>query len=71
MEKMDLIRAVKQYALEHYERGGWDYIIECYDDREIAELIGNAKTVAGAIKNVRQKSCIGQRGAYRRDIQGA
>lgn len=47
--KQDLIEAVKAHALAHYEDGGWDILVECYDDAEIAEVIGAARTPAGAI----------------------
>jgi len=48
----ELVKAVKKHARDNYETGGWDYVIEAFDDVEIAELIGDAKTVAQAIKNV-------------------
>lgn len=45
-----LVQAVKDYAntLEHYE-AGWDVIAECYDDAEIAEVIGLAVTIEEAL----------------------
>jgi hypothetical protein len=46
----ELIAAVKAHALDHYEDGGWDVIIECWDDEQIAEQIGDAKTVQGALR---------------------
>lgn len=48
MPDQELIEAVKAHALTHYEQG-WDVIVECYDDADIAELIGAARTVKGAI----------------------
>lgn len=47
--KDKLVQAVRDHALEHYEDGGWDVIIECYSDEEIAEEIGKARTPKGAI----------------------
>jgi hypothetical protein len=47
-----LVDAVKAHALKNYERGGWDYIIECWDDDDIAEEIGKATTEGGAIRKV-------------------
>ena len=44
-----LVEAVKAHALAHYTRGGWDVIVECWDDAEIAEQIGNASTVKNAL----------------------
>ena len=45
-----LIAAVKKHALANYERDGWDYVVECYDDAQIADIIKTARTPTGAIK---------------------
>ena len=29
------IAKIKQHARDHYEQGGWDYVIECYSDQDI------------------------------------
>ena len=50
----ELIAAVRAYALAHYEVKSWSYIVEAFDDEEIAEEIGSAKTVEGAIGMVGQ-----------------
>jgi hypothetical protein len=34
-ETMDLARAVLAYAREHYNDGGWDVIVECWDLQDI------------------------------------
>lgn len=34
-----IVEAVKEHAQEHYEDGGWDVIVECYSDRNIADII--------------------------------
>ena len=49
-----LIEAVKSHALRHYEKDGWDYVVECYGDEEIAVIINEeaAVTVSLAIKAV-------------------
>jgi len=47
-----LIQAVKDHALKHYNEGGWDYIVECYSDEDIAREIGKARTPKGAIRKV-------------------
>ena len=49
-----LIEAVKSHALNHYEQDGWDYVVECYDDEDIALIINekSATTVSKAIKAV-------------------
>lgn len=49
-----LIAAVRKHAIAHYEQGGWDYIVECWSDFEIAETIteAGATTEEAAIKAV-------------------
>ena len=49
-----MIKAVKQYAMEHYEEEGWDYIVECYSDEDILDIIKDSTTEADAIEAVRQ-----------------
>jgi hypothetical protein len=49
-----LIAAVRKHAQDNYEKGGWDVIVECYDDADIVKAMGNATTATQAIKNVGQ-----------------
>ena len=44
-----LIDAVRKHAVANYNSGGWDVVVECYTDEEIAEVIGRARTVKGAL----------------------
>ena len=46
---MDLVAAVKDYAKDHYSDGGWDYLVECWDDSDIARVVAEAGTVAEAV----------------------
>lgn len=49
-----LAAGVQAYALAHYdEGGGWDVIVECYDDEMLAHAFGKARTVAGAVKKLK------------------
>ena len=50
----DLIAAVREYALANYEKDGWDYLVECWSDEDIAQEIGKARTVLGAISKCRR-----------------
>lgn len=50
----ELVAAVKQYALDNYNKDGMDYIVECWSDEDIAEQIGAARTEAGAIRACRK-----------------
>ena len=61
--------AVRAHALENYNKGGWDILVECWSDGEIAQNIGTAKTTTGAIRNVSR--AVGNIDSYRSDIQGA
>lgn len=54
MEMNELIAAVKAHALANYNRGGWDYIVECWDDEDIEREIVGCKKPAGAIRKVAQ-----------------
>ena len=50
MNTQEIVTAVRSHALENYERDGWDFLVECYSDDEIVDLIDGARTVQGAIK---------------------
>jgi len=62
----DITTAVKDYALAHYATDGWDYVVECYSDAEIADVIKTARTAAGAIKMMRAQ--VKPRADYRKEI---
>ncbi|MDH5523032.1 MAG: hypothetical protein OEY01_03380 [Desulfobulbaceae bacterium] len=36
-----LIKQLKKHALAHYEEGGWDFLVECWDDWEIEEELSS------------------------------
>lgn len=63
-----LVQAVKDHAKENYANG-WDEIVECYEDDEIRELIGLARTPKGAIKKV--AAVVDLRNEVRRDVIAA
>ncbi len=50
MSTQELVQAIKDHALAHYEDGGWDVVVECWGDAEIADTIGTAGTVADAFE---------------------
>tara|TARA_R100000700_G_scaffold38694_1_gene50344 strand:+ start:226 stop:453 length:228 start_codon:yes stop_codon:yes gene_type:complete len=66
-----LVDAVKGHAVRNYEKDGWDYIVECYGDGDIASIIqaANATTREEAIKAV--GDYIKVKDDYRSDIMGA
>lgn len=47
-KRRELIAAVRAHANKNYCRG-WDVIVECYDDEAILKVIGQARTVKGAL----------------------
>ena len=44
-----LVEAVKAHALRHYEQNGWDMVVECFEDSEIAEEIKGCTTELEAV----------------------
>jgi hypothetical protein len=54
MKTDTLVTAVKRHAAANYEQDGWDFIVECYTDAELAELIVElrATTEGAAIRKV-------------------
>jgi hypothetical protein len=50
--ELDLVEAVRRHARANYTKGGWDYVIECWADGDILEVIEDATTPAQAIAKV-------------------
>lgn len=52
----ELVLAVKKYAQKNYETDGWDYVVEAFEDSEIADEIrkAGAKTDVQAIKVIHE-----------------
>ena len=48
-KRTELVNHVKQYAREHYEQDGWDVIVECWSDDEIAEKLDLSMTNEDAV----------------------
>ena len=61
------LAAIKAHALANYEIDGWDYVIECYSDAEILEIIQKCRTEKGAIKTMRAH--LKPHADYRAEIQ--
>jgi len=62
------VLAIKAHAIANYEIDGWDYVVECYDDAQIADIVKTARTEKGAIRMMRAQ--VKPRADYRADIQG-
>lgn len=63
----EMVKAVKAHAKANYEQDGWDYIVECYSDDEIVELLDGAETVYEAIATV--GSVMKDKDDYRKEIE--
>ncbi len=48
----ELVEHIKAHAKRNYTRG-WDTVVECYSDAEIAKIVGNATTERGAMAKMR------------------
>lgn len=46
---MNLVQQIKAHAALNYNEGGWDVLVECYTDAEIATLIEGASTFEEAV----------------------
>jgi len=45
----EIIQKLKDHALAHYETGGWDFLVETFEDEEIRnELVENGITTFDA-----------------------
>lgn len=49
-DRTHLVKAVKKHALANYETDGWDYLVECWEDKDILECITGATTEEQAIQ---------------------
>lgn len=61
------VKEVLDHAIAHYEEGGWDYVVECWSEKEIEDTTKNCRTAAGAIKVIGK--IVGARDTYRKEIQ--
>lgn len=66
----ELVAAVKRHAEDNYSRNGWDYIVECFSDTELADLIGpKCRTEKGAIRKVAHGAGISMLKERRDEVQ--
>lgn len=52
-QEKDLVEGLRKHALAHYTECGWDFLVECWEDKYILEVIQGAKTLAQAITKAR------------------
>jgi hypothetical protein len=49
----ELVAAVKDHATTHYNKNGWDFVIECWTDKDIANEVEGCRSKRAAIAKVR------------------
>jgi hypothetical protein len=54
-----LVLQVMKYAEAHYNDGGWDVIVECWEPRQIAETIKGCNTLAAVLKGSGLSAVVG------------
>ena len=47
MATQDLVAKIHDYAMAHYSEG-WDFIVECYPDEDVLELLDEGTTTFDA-----------------------
>ena len=62
-----MIDKIRKHAQEHYEEDGWDILVECYEDKDIADIISTTQNLDEAIKLVAAR--LKPQAEYRADIQ--
>ena len=65
-KQAEQIEFVRSYALENYDKG-WDEVIECWSNQDIAEVIKGARTNQGALRKM--AAAMKYRISYRREIE--
>lgn len=66
MTERELIAAVRRHAERHYGQNGWDILVECWDDQDIACAIGGATSEMIAV--MRCSSVLSAVDEYRSEI---
>ncbi len=53
-----LVAEVKKYAREHYNDGGWDVVVECWTDEEIADAVEGCTSLEEVLKKSVLAACV-------------
>jgi hypothetical protein len=51
MNKEEIAKYIYDYAVEHYNDGGWDVIVECWTLNQIMEHIEDGESKEDALKH--------------------
>jgi hypothetical protein len=50
---MSIVKQVREYAVQNCDRDGWDFLVECWEDADIQEYMGDAEDLETAILRCR------------------
>lgn len=70
-ETSELVQMVRKYAIDNYDRDGWDFLVETLEDEEIAAALGNSKTLSGAVWACQTRLGLREMDAHRTEIKSA
>ena len=65
--EQEWIKKLRKHANENYEKGGWDYLVECYSDEDIVEYFCEGKTTYSEVL-AEAKETMNDKDEYRQDI---
>ena len=65
-----LVLAVREHARRHYRTGGWDYVVEAYEDGDILAVIRSAKAVSAPAAIAAVAEVVGIQNDVRQDVLG-
>ena len=51
---MSFVKQVREHALQNYNQDGWDFLVECWEDSDIAEYVGDTQDLEEAINRCRR-----------------
>lgn len=69
-EDLEKVEAIIGYAARHYNQGGWDLVVECWEPYEVYRYLVDAQgDPDSALTNIARD--IGMVDDHRRDVQGA
>lgn len=63
----DVIAKIRKHAIENYNTGGWDYLVECYSDGDIVLLVAECDSYEACIAKLAK--LLKSKDDYRSEIQ--
>ncbi len=51
---MSIVKQVREHANQNYNVDGWDFLVECWEDSDIAEYVGDTQDLEEAINRCRR-----------------